>query len=60
MNKFAPRDPENMDPYGPQNHPLPEKAEKDKSMTVCQLSEALGMSCYLSKSDQENQVRHKE
>lgn len=21
--RFAPRDPENLDPYGPQNHPLP-------------------------------------
>lgn len=25
---FAPRDPENMCPYGPQNHPLPEKEVK--------------------------------
>jgi hypothetical protein len=23
FKQFAPRDPENMDPYGPQNHPLP-------------------------------------
>ena len=21
--RFSPRDPESMDPYGPQNHPLP-------------------------------------
>jgi hypothetical protein len=28
-NGFAPRDPENMDPYGPQNHPLnPEREAK--------------------------------
>ena len=24
MTKFAPRDPENMNPYGSQNHPLPD------------------------------------
>ena len=31
------RDPENMCPYGPQNHPLPEK--KEKYLTTDELSE---------------------
>lgn len=28
-NTFAPRDPENMDPYGAQNHPLPVNKEEN-------------------------------
>ena len=44
------RDPENMCPYGPQNHPLPEP--KNKSMGSEELSDALGMSGYLNKNDQ--------
>jgi len=26
-SRFLPRDPENLDPYGPQNHPLKEKKD---------------------------------
>jgi len=32
--KFAPRDPENMDPYGPQNHPLPPFTATNQERTV--------------------------
>jgi len=31
--KFAPRDPENMDPYGPQNHPLSPFTATDQERT---------------------------
>lgn len=30
---FTPRDPENMDPYGAQNHPLPNREEEGTDVT---------------------------
>lgn len=41
-DKYMKRDPENLDPYGPQNHPLPDFEPKNKVMTAEQLKEVVG------------------